>query len=131
MTVRILPILVVVVIVVGMIGLFAVNADKSRRYMDRAEEWCQAEGGELYGAMVVGASGGLHCDGIGHHVHMQDVAALDWTHDMAAIQARYDARTGPFGMWATDTYWLVGGAGLLAVFITMGTQIWHRRGDDV
>jgi hypothetical protein len=82
----------------------AVDIDAMNDFSDRAETWCDAEGGNLYYANAAGASGGAHCGDIGEHVHMADVAALGWTHDLDAIQRHYQQRTGPLGMFGTATY---------------------------
>lgn len=119
-------VVLVIVAVVGVMVLGSFDAGDASAFYDRAEEWCDEEGGELYNAMVIGSSGGLHCDGIGEHVHMTDVAALNWTHDTDAIHERYDSRTGPLGIVGWGVYGMLGVivAGVLGAY---GIGWYHRR----
>lgn len=110
-------------LIAGIVGAFVVvevaaNMDDRQEYMDRAEQWCDAEGGELYVSNSVGASGGLHCQYIGDHIHMADVAALNWTHDRAAIQQHYDESTGPVGMFSKTSWYGLGA--IMGVTLVVG-----------
>lgn len=116
----------VVAIILGM-GVLAADGlgAEYQAFEDRAAEWCAAENGTLITSMSVG-HGGLHCQGIGasnaldgESVHMRDVAALNWTHDIERIKQRFQSRVGPLGMFTWAEWTEFGVSFALAVVLAL------------
>lgn len=117
---------VIAVVVLVLVVNATVDIEAMQDFNDRAESWCDAEGGELYVANAVGASGGTHCGGIGAHVHMQDVAALGCTHDLDAIQRHYEQRTGPLNLFSTEAYTVALPAALAIGLVALAIALVQR-----
>lgn len=79
-----------VVIIVAVVVYMAIApmlvTDEMRAYVNDSQDWCEAEGGELVNAQVMGEHGGLHCHlPNGTSVHMHEVADHNFTHNWSEM----------------------------------------------